>query len=56
MPGCRPRTNQKPGHIANRLCFALYQEAVALVAEGVATVEDVDKVLHPSTTTLVLPP
>ena len=36
---------EKPGHIANRLCFALYQEAVALVAEGVATVEDVDKAI-----------
>lgn len=31
------------GHIANRLAAALYREAVHLVAEGIATVEDVDK-------------
>ena len=31
-----------PGHLANRLQAALYREAVHLVAEGVATVEDVD--------------
>jgi 3-hydroxyacyl-CoA dehydrogenase len=30
------------GHIANRLQAALYREAVHLVAEGVASVEDVD--------------
>ena len=30
------------GHIANRLTAALYQEAVHLVMEGVASVEDVD--------------
>jgi len=30
------------GHIANRLTSALYREAVNLVAEGIATVEDVD--------------
>ena len=31
-----------PGHLANRLQAALYREAVHLVIEGVATVEDVD--------------
>lgn len=31
------------GHIANRLAAALYREAVHLVAEGIASVEDVDK-------------
>lgn len=31
------------GHIANRLASALYREAVHLVAEGIASVEDVDK-------------
>ena len=31
-----------PGHLANRLQAALWREAVHLVAEGVATVEDVD--------------
>ena len=30
------------GHLANRLTAALYREAVNLVAEGIATVEDVD--------------
>lgn len=33
------------GHIGNRLAAALWREAVHLVAEGVADVEDVDKVL-----------
>ncbi len=32
-----------PGHIANRLQAALWREAIHLVSEGVATVEDVDK-------------
>lgn len=32
-----------PGHAANRLQAALWREAISLVAEGVATVEDVDK-------------
>ncbi len=32
-----------PGHVANRLQAALWREAIHLVAEGVATVEDVDK-------------
>ena len=31
-----------PGHLANRLQAALWREAVYLVAEGIATVEDVD--------------
>lgn len=32
-----------PGHIANRLQAAIWREAVSLVVEGVASVEDVDK-------------
>lgn len=32
-----------PGHVANRLQAAIWREAVHLVVEGVATVEDVDK-------------
>lgn len=32
-----------PGHIANRLALALWREAVDLVTQGVASVEDVDK-------------
>jgi 3-hydroxyacyl-CoA dehydrogenase len=32
-----------PGHLANRLTSALYREAVHIVAEGIADVEDVDK-------------
>lgn len=32
-----------PGHLANRLTSALYREAVNLVAEGIADVEDIDK-------------
>lgn len=31
-----------PGHVANRLQAALWREAISLVANGVATVEDVD--------------
>ncbi len=31
-----------PGHIANRLCAALWREAIDLVCKGVASVEDVD--------------
>jgi carnitine 3-dehydrogenase len=34
-----------PGHLVNRLQAALYQEAVHLVAEGYATVEDIDKAI-----------
>ena len=32
-----------PGHLANRLTAALYREAVHLVAEGIADVEDIDR-------------
>jgi 3-hydroxypropionate dehydrogenase (NADP+) len=35
-----------PGHIANRLAQALWREAVDLVVQGVASVEDVDKALY----------
>ena len=34
-----------PGHIANRLAAALWREALDLVAQGVASVEDVDRAL-----------
>ncbi|QKQ99630.1 3-hydroxyacyl-CoA dehydrogenase family protein [Metallosphaera tengchongensis] len=34
-----------PGFIGNRLAFALFREALYLVDEGVATVEDIDKVM-----------
>ncbi|AHC51838.1 3-hydroxyacyl-CoA dehydrogenase [Sulfolobus acidocaldarius SUSAZ] len=34
-----------PGFIGNRLAFALFREAVHLIDEGVATVEDIDKVV-----------
>lgn len=34
-----------PGHLVNRLQGALYREAVHLVAEGYATVEDIDKAI-----------
>jgi len=34
-----------PGHVANRLQAALWREAIHLVAEGVASVEDVDKAI-----------
>ncbi len=34
-----------PGHLANRLQAAVYREAVHLVAEGYATVEDIDKAM-----------
>jgi len=38
------RVNKEvPAHVANRLQAALWREAVHLVAEGVASVEDVDK-------------
>ena len=36
---------EAPGHIAGRLSAALWREAVALVADGVATVADVDRAL-----------
>ena len=34
-----------PGHLANRLQAAVYREAVHLVAEGYATVSDIDKAM-----------
>lgn len=34
-----------PGHAANRLQAALWREAISLVVEGVASVEDVDKAI-----------
>lgn len=34
-----------PGHIANRLQAAIWREAIHLVAEGVGSVEDVDKAI-----------
>jgi 3-hydroxybutyryl-CoA dehydrogenase len=34
-----------PGHVANRLQVALWREAIHLVNEGVASVEDVDKAI-----------
>ncbi len=33
------------GHLANRLTSALYREAVNIVAQGIGTVEDVDKAI-----------
>jgi 3-hydroxyacyl-CoA dehydrogenase len=36
---------EAPGHIANRLASALWREAVHIVAEGIAGVEDVDAAL-----------
>src|SRR5207253_1524509 len=35
-----------PGHIANRLAVAVWREAIDLVANGVASLEDVDKALY----------
>ena len=35
-----------PGHIANRLQAALWREAIQLVIDGVASLEDVDKALY----------
>jgi 3-hydroxyacyl-CoA dehydrogenase len=44
MVGKRPIEIRKevPGHVANRLQAAMWREAVHLVAEGVASVADVD--------------
>lgn len=36
---------EKPGHVANRLQAAIWREAISLVLEGVASVEDVDKAI-----------
>ncbi len=35
-----------PGHLANRLALALWREAVDLVVQGIASVEDVDKAVY----------
>lgn len=45
--GRRPVVLKKDavGHIANRLSSALWREAVSIVAEGIASVEDVDAAL-----------
>ncbi|MGO9567105.1 MAG: 3-hydroxyacyl-CoA dehydrogenase NAD-binding domain-containing protein [Desulfomonilaceae bacterium] len=37
---------EAPGHIANRLAAALWREAVNIVVQGIASVEDVDKALY----------
>ena len=37
-----------PGHVANRLRAALWREAIHLVNEGVATVNDVDTAVAPA--------
>ncbi len=36
---------ERRGHLANRLTSALYREAVNIVAEGIASVEDVDRAI-----------
>jgi len=36
---------ERPGHVANRLQAAVWREALHLVKEGVASVEDVDKAM-----------
>lgn len=40
------RVSDTPGFVANRLQFALYREAAAIVEEGTATPEQVDEVVH----------
>ena len=39
-------TKEAPGHVANRLAFALWREAIDIVLQGIASVEDVDKALY----------
>jgi 3-hydroxybutyryl-CoA dehydrogenase len=39
---------ERLGFIGNRLQFALFREALALVDDGVATIEDIDTVIHTS--------
>jgi 3-hydroxyacyl-CoA dehydrogenase len=34
-----------PGHVSNRMQAALYREAISLVLDGVASIEDVDKAI-----------
>lgn len=36
---------ERPGHVANRLQAAVWREAIYLIKEGVASVEDVDKAM-----------
>ncbi|MFK4259594.1 3-hydroxyacyl-CoA dehydrogenase NAD-binding domain-containing protein [Agrobacterium tumefaciens] len=37
---------EAPGHVANRMTAALWREAVSIVAEGIASVEDVDRAIR----------
>ncbi|PLP58852.1 3-hydroxyacyl-CoA dehydrogenase [Mesorhizobium loti] len=37
---------EAPGHVANRMTAALWREAVHIVAEGIASVEDVDRAIR----------
>ena len=47
--GKRPATvGSAPGFVANRIQFALFREAVACVAEGLATPEELDELLRGS--------
>lgn len=47
--GKRPtRVGDSPGFVANRLQYALFQEAAAVVEEGIATPEAVDEVVRSS--------
>jgi 3-hydroxybutyryl-CoA dehydrogenase len=47
--GKRPtRVGDSPGFVANRLQYALFQEAAAVVEEGVATPEEVDEIVRGS--------
>lgn len=39
-------TREAAGHVANRMTAALWREAVNIVAQGIATVEDVDKAIR----------
>lgn len=40
------RVADSPGFVANRLQYALFQEAIAVVEEGIATAEDVDRIVR----------
>jgi 3-hydroxybutyryl-CoA dehydrogenase len=42
------RTADRPGFVANRLQYALFQEAAAVVEEGIATAEAVDQIVRTS--------
>ncbi|EUB99355.1 3-hydroxyacyl-CoA dehydrogenase [Rhizobium sp. CF080] len=39
-------TREAAGHVANRMTAALWREAVHIVAEGIASVEDVDRAIR----------